>query len=382
MKKILYLASVDWFWIKQRPQHFCELLSENNKVTYLCKQRWKKGKNVVISHSHNENQLNKYQIKINKNLNVIRKKLIPFQNKFKFISYLNDEIYRKYILDLDKKDNYDVIIITYPSLYNVIPKKLFHRKIFLYDCMDNYKSFNNVNKNSILNDEKKLINICNYIVVSSNDLYDNIIKVNSDIKDKTYIINNGVDIKSFNVNSIDKVSDDNLLKKNNNKKVGYVGTISEWVDLELIKSIALRNKNIEFYFIGPISESLNIDSFKSINNIKFVGSQPYYSIPNIVNSLDICIMPFKKSELVQSVNPVKIYEYLAMGKPVIALKYDETDKFGSLIYTYETEKQFEDCLYKILNRREEKDIINERINFAKKNSWKERVNKLEELISD
>jgi len=165
------------------------------------------------------------------------------------------------------------------------------------------------------------------------------------------------------------------------KKVGYIGTISKWVDLELIKNVAMKNMDIDFYIIGPIDRTIKIEKYYDANNVIFTGSQSYCSIPNILNNLDVCIMPFTKTDLVKSVNPVKIYEYLAMGKPVIALRYAETQKFGDLIYTYDTEEEFDCLLKKIFPINEREKLIHKKLEFARKNSWNQRANQFEKLMN-
>lgn len=381
MKKILYLSLVDWFWIKQRPQHISEMLSEKNKVTYLGRTTWRKNSNVLVPHSVNEDKKNEFKIEINKNLLVIRKRLIPLQGKFNIIEKINSKLYKRVISNLEKKNNYDAIILTSPSQYDMIPKHLFKQKVFFYDCMDSHKNFPNVRKQKIILDERNIISISKYITVSSNDLYNKLINENSNIKDKIQIVNNGVDVKTFDINKVNKINDVNIFKRNNKKRVGYLGTISEWLDFDMIKNIALRNNEIDFYIIGPVAKGTDIEKYSKIDNLVFTGSQPYNSVPNILNELNICIMPFKITELIESVNPVKIYEYLAMGKPVIASRYKETLRFGNLIYTYNTEEEFEKLLRMLINKKENEEIIKKRVDFAKDNSWRKRSDQIEKIIN-
>lgn len=381
MKNILYLSLIDWFWIKQRPQHMSEFLSKSNFITYLCRKPWKNNSNVIIRHSNDNYSVSKSIFNLNPNLNVIRKRLIPKEHSFRFIQFLNNKIMKSFLLKLDKKNNYDYIIITHPKQYDILPRKFLNSKIIIYDCMDNYKCWPGCNRESLIDMEKKVLNISSYVIASSENLYNELINYDVNIKNKLYIINNGVDIESFDLNKLGKNNEVNIFKNNNKKRVGYVGTISKWVDLNLVENIAIKNKNLDFYIIGPIENGTDIRKYKNINNIIFTASQPYYSIPNILSKLDITIMPFKKIDLVDSVNPVKVYEYLAMGKPVIALRYTETEKFGDLIYLYDNADEFQLCLNKILNCQEDSKVIENRMEFAKNNSWENRVNILEKMLN-
>lgn len=382
MKSILYISLVDWFWIKQRPQHISEILSKNNKVTYVSRRGWRNNSNTSVAHSKNDCNIHKGSFNLNQNMKIIRKRLIPKENYCKCIKNINNKIISNILKKLNKKNNYDVIIVTHPKQYDIIPKSFLNNKIFIYDCMDNYKCWPNVDKNKLINDEKKIVDISKCVITTSRDLYDEIIKYNNSYSvSKVYIVNNGVDIENFDINKVNKVNDVKIFKQNNKRKVGYIGTISTWVDLDLIKNIALKYSDLDFYIIGPIEKQTYMQKYSKIGNIIFTGSQPYYSIPNILNKLDICIMPFKKTDLVKAVNPVKIYEYLAMGKPVIALRYEETEKFGDLIYMYNNEDEFQLCLDKILQGSESTSVIDRRIKFAQNNSWENRTNTLEKILN-
>ena len=80
MKSILYFSLVDWFWIKQRPHHIPEILSKNNRVVYLCFSSWRGAKHLVNSHLSEQKYFKRSYFKVNKNLIVIRKKILPPKN--------------------------------------------------------------------------------------------------------------------------------------------------------------------------------------------------------------------------------------------------------------------------------------------------------------
>jgi teichuronic acid biosynthesis glycosyltransferase TuaH len=377
MKKILYISLVDWYWIKQRPQHFAEILSKDNLVTYLCIKNFIRDPSLRC-HGLEDDFLDKSIINLSKNLKIVRITEIPKQKKYKFILNLNQWIYRQVLLRLDRKINYDFIFISHPNQYNMLPPKLLAGKKVIYDCMDNYLEFNGINKKQLLENENAILELCHHVIVSSKNLYQKLIKRKSNIVDKISVINNGVDTDRFNLDEIIK-SEENLIRKNNKVKIGYIGTISNWVNLDLIKRVAEYHQEFEFYFIGPKDDNVDISHLKDLDNIIFTGTQSYYKIPELLKCLTVAIMPFEKTELILSVNPVKIYEYLSLGKPVVALRYEETEVFGDLIYTYETEEEFEKKICAAIDENDSK--YKKRIEFANKNSWVSRVNNLKEILN-
>jgi len=384
MKKILYLSLVDWFWIKQRPHHIPEILSKNNKVSYFCSKPWRNNNYLKNSHSRDQAHFKDTHFMINENLEVYRKRFFPHKKFNKFIDPIyrtaksvSDAYIKRFLELLDDQKKFDILFVTHPNQIDFIPKKIVDNTFVIYDCMDNFKKFQPRYENDIIQKERELLKICDVVTVSSSKLYREIEKYN--IKKKIFIINNGVDIERFSPNISEEESNITFFRNNNNKKVAYIGTVDKWIDLELIEKIAKNNKNIDFYVIGPVSRNISIDNYKEVENVIFTGVQPYDTIPYILKKIDVSIMPFIKNELVEAVNPVKIYESLAMGKPVIATRYQETEKFGEYIFMYENIEEFEKILLSLINKKENPDTIQKRIEFAVENSWEKRVNEIESL---
>jgi glycosyltransferase involved in cell wall biosynthesis len=379
MKNILYLSLVDWYWIKQRPQHIAEILSKKNyKITYLSRISWLSGKKNVTYHSENENKENPYEFKENENLLIIRKKLLPKPNLFYPIKLLNDKLMQKYISKLDKSNKYDTIIVTHPLQVKYLNHSIIKDKLVIYDCMDDYKEFHGVDREEVIEGEKKLMEFSHKIIVSSENLKEKITNNYNNVSDKIYVINNGVDTSVFNLDKLNSASDVSLTNNNDKIKLGYIGTINNWLDMKTLKSTALKHSNYEFYIVGPIDLGADVSSITGIENIIFTGAKPYYSVPNILMEFDIALMPFVVTEIIKSVNPVKIYEYMALGKPVITCSYSETEKLSELLYTYKTEEEFQKHIEEAL--RESNDMKEKRISFAFKNSWENRVSNLIEIV--
>ncbi|MDV4150391.1 glycosyltransferase [Clostridium sp. AL.422] len=373
MNKILYISLVDWFWIKQRPHHFVEFLSKDNKVVYFCMQAWKRNPNTVVLNDSSKRETSKSIIDKG-TLSIFRKKVIPFHRKYKFIENINDKLLSKRIEKLEDKNNFDIIIFTHPMQLKYFPEKLLKNKTIVYDCMDNYEEFNYYDRKELLVYESKLYDISGKIVCSSDKLKNKLYNKYSH-KKAIKVINNGVDIKTFDINKVGKST---VIDGDKMNKIAYIGAISEWFDFDLIRNVSLRNPTIYFYIIGPIEKGVDIEKISNLKNVEIVGSIPYDEVPKVLASIDIAIMPFKLNELIKSVNPVKIYEYLSMGKKVLSIRYDETEKFSNYIELYKNEVEFEEKLKKLLK---EECSIDYKIDYAKKNSWSKRVDEFYEYIT-
>jgi teichuronic acid biosynthesis glycosyltransferase TuaH len=369
MKKILYLSINDWIGMKQRARHIAEKLSVNHKVIYVSHIMWKKN----YYKGYTTKEYNQKKIYYNENLIVLRRKYFPF-NRNKIINMLNILLKKIFLNKIIKYFKPDVLWITIPEQIQQIPPG-YNGKI-IYDCMDNHSKFNNDIKQDIY--EKALVKLSNYIFVTSNDLYN---KISTYSKNNITIVNNGVDIKLFQDYYMkDKSKIHSPLEIVPNRKiVGYFGTVMEWFDVDLLILLAKNMPNIDFIIIGPIENKQIFKASELHHNIKLIGFKKFDELPPYLYHFDVCIMPFIVNDLIRSVNPVKIYEYLSMGKPVVMPYYNEVSIFSKYVYfsnnSHEFLEKIELALYE-----NNPILITERINFAKLNSWESRVHKIEEII--
>ncbi len=234
------------------------------------------------------------------------------------------------------------------------------------------------NNEQLFNLEKTLCKRADILISSADYLKQKLIK-RYNLNRKIDVINNA----SAEINSIDenislppKIQD--IFSTTETKKLVYIGTISNWFDFDLMIKIVANNKNIALVIFGPfdtiIPEHERIIYHKPVEH-KYIFS--------IMQKADALIMPFKLNELVKSVNPVKAYEYIYSGKPVILRKYNETEKFEDFCYLYET---FSDLIKLIQQLPENKLIAKQErqncIRFIENNTWDKRVKSILKLISD
>jgi len=140
VKSILYFSLVDWFWIKQRPHHIPEILSKNNRVVYLCFSSWRGAKHLVNSHLREQKYFKRSHFKVNKNLIVIRKKILPPKNMgllniaYKPAKSFLDRHIKRYIKKLDSTNKFDILILTSPNQISFFTDDLLSGKFIIYDC--------------------------------------------------------------------------------------------------------------------------------------------------------------------------------------------------------------------------------------------------------
>jgi glycosyltransferase involved in cell wall biosynthesis len=114
----------------------------------------------------------------------------------------------------------------------------------------------------------------------------------------------------------------------------------------------------------------------------FRGVVPHEKLPDVLNGVQAFIMPFKVTPLVEGVDPVKLYEYLAFGKEVIAVRYPEIERFEKFVHLY-TSNEHAFTLFKKLSNKvlEQKNRINTTSEFLKQNTWSTRAAALLPLLN-
>jgi glycosyltransferase involved in cell wall biosynthesis len=102
--------------------------------------------------------------------------------------------------------------------------------------------------------------------------------------------------------------------------LGFIGTLFNFLDFELMEEVARTHHDKTMVLVGPVEANAEeaVARLTSIPNVVHVGRQPQSTMPAWVASFDVCLNPFKRSRVADSVNPLKVYEYLAAGKPVVS----------------------------------------------------------------
>lgn len=240
--------------------------------------------------------------------------------------------------------------------------------IHVYDCMDLHGGFGSSSLEVEML-EKTLFSKLSKLIVSSDYLYKMVKKdypqiVNENIK----IIKNGCNISDFPFSSESKWD---------TRIIGYFGAIAEWFDAELIIEAAKLLPNFKFELIGQVlNESFQIDDLPS--NIHLLGEIPYNNLPEKTKNWSCAIIPFKVTELIKATNPVKLYEYSALGLPVLSSPIPEVIGASIKSYIFSNPTEFIKNI-EIAKKEDNPKVRSERRNFAKLNTWNERAKLLNEF---
>lgn len=161
--------------------------------------------------------------------------------------------------------------------------------------------------------------------------------------------------------------------------LGYVGTISSWFDFDALIKVVNEFTSIEIYLIGP-TENLGLN-LPQHERIKFLGAVRHEDLLTYASGFDALLMPFQVTELIQSVDPIKLYEYIFFNKPIVSVRYAEIDRFAEFVDFYTNHEGLISIINRYLTEGFRKKYSDEmRDRFVATNTWAQRVVCIEERL--
>jgi glycosyltransferase involved in cell wall biosynthesis len=198
----------------------------------------------------------------------------------------------------------------------------FGEDVVIYDCADEISEFRQarMRREAVRAQERELIRRADAVVTTSQRLFD----AKSPHAKIARLIRNAADIKHFNraLNPGPRPADMAHLEK---PVVGFYGYLADWLDWPLIERVVREGKEFDWVFIGPTTRSLA--ELEGLPNFHHLGRKPYSMLPDYLGHFACGHIPFDRTPLTLNVNPVKLYEYLAGGVPVVATPLPELEAF-------------------------------------------------------
>ncbi|MCQ6278672.1 glycosyltransferase [Bacillus sp. EB600] len=379
--KIMIATSAgDWEGIQHRPHHFMKRAAKSNRtviyvdppVTLLGPL---KNKNLLA----NWKRWLKGLVKVEENLFVLSPPpTLPFGSKYRFINKINQFFLSKSIKkELSTFNGEDLELYSFlPGSVDLIKHIPFNN--VYYDCVDDHASFTGlINPKVIHTMEKELVEKADVCFATASQL----IEDRKEWSTNFHLIPNGAEYEHFAVVQEEKLLLPSDMENIAKPIIGFYGGISDWINLDIIADAARKLTECSFVLLGPIDT--DISQFKDLANVHFLGSKQYNRLPNYIQQFDICLISFKINKLTKSVNPIKMYEYLSSGKPVISTPLQEVLHYRDVIEIVTNSEELLNAISRIIDVKENfnsPEAIKKRQKVGKENSWDSRWEKVLSLI--
>jgi glycosyltransferase involved in cell wall biosynthesis len=208
-------------------------------------------------------------------------------------------------LDFLGRGRRPILIAGLPHAVDVLP--FVPHQALIYHCADDYAHVRGF-PSSLPELEADLCQQADLVITTSETLAESRRQFNPN----THWIPNAADIEHFSRT----VAPAAELLPVPGPVIGFVGGLSEWVDIELLGHLARSRKDWSFVLIGPVGS--DVASIQHLPNVRLLGARPYADLPSYLAAIDVALIPFKQDPVTYHADPITAYEYLAAGVPIVA----------------------------------------------------------------
>lgn len=265
-----------------------------------------------------------------------------------------------------------VVINAFQPALGALLRGGFDERLLLYYCYDEISAAPWIKKHGP-HSERRFLPMADAVITSSRQLAGAKRKANP----RCYTVLNGVDDRLFRPQPLHREAP--FAREGYQAVIGYLGSVDLRLDYRLLGEVIARCPDYLFVFVGRLNHAGGQGQLSSFDNVRLLGSQPPGSLPGFVQHFDLGIIPFLDNELTAGIYPLKVNEYLAMGKPVVATPFGDMSDFRRHIQLAGNPTAFRQAINRALSENHPK-IQQQRIDFARRNSWRERARQLHELI--
>jgi glycosyltransferase involved in cell wall biosynthesis/GT2 family glycosyltransferase len=229
----------------------------------------------------------------------------------------------------------------------------------VYDCMDYHAGFS-TNTAAMLAVEDELLREADLVVVSSKLLQEQAAKHN----EKILLLPNACDFQHFAAVA--------PRPDRNRPTVGYYGAIADWFDSELAAAVARLLPDWRFLLVGS-TYTADLRPFQGLANVEFTGEVPYGELPRYLAEMDVLFIPFKKTPLTDATNPVKFFEIMAAGKPLVSVPLPELAPYAEqgLVELVSTPEEAAQAIRRAFST-DSDEARRQRRTFAREHTWEAR----------
>ncbi len=363
-RDIIYFSCVAWDPIKQRPHQITLQMARTNRVLYV---------EPMLSIATRafqgfESPLPRLR-RVSSGLFVYTPpSFLPFSLKSSLANRINKRLLRESVKRVVKRLGFSrpILGVSHPQDEALLGH--FRECVSFYDCMDDYSALPDprANPELVARMERQLLHKADQIFVSSRPLFESL----NGFQEKCALVRNGVVASQFG--DQESGSFPSALNGIPEPLIGYIGVLGAWMDGEALAFLARSRPDWSLVLIGPILDRALAKRLRSFRNVYLLGTKCHEDLPALVRRFAVALIPFALTRLTRAVDPIKLYEYLAAGKPVVTSDLPEVRRFGDLVSIYYSREQLVRLVEAHLQETGTVEQMRRR-RAAMDNTWEDRV---------
>jgi len=254
---------------------------------------------------------------------------------------------------------------------------IFDPTLIIYNPVDRYSEFSFVDSAKIANYERYIASRADAIICTADAIRKDLEPYNS----HCFTVTHGVDVNHFH-SAFQNNSVPEDIKNIPSPIIGFIGGLADWVNFDLLLDVANRYPEASFVLIGKTSpEVRGLEKLESQSNVHFLGYKDYKVLPDYLKQFTVCLIPYVINERLVAVDPIKLREYLALGKPVVSVDLPEVRKLQDVVYIGENNKDFVDKIGKAMTE-DNPSLTEERIRVAGRSDWGVKIEEISSIVND
>ncbi|MFS0728089.1 glycosyltransferase [Paenibacillus sp. 1P07SE] len=332
MRTIIFPPMIDWDWMTQRPQQLMKQFARSGCRVFYCNRTSLSGQKVLM---------------------------LPGEPGLQIV-YDHERWLREDYAHIRASSSEVIVWCSKPDLAASLNR--YEPDTVIYDCVDDLPQW--------YAEEETMVRLADGIVCTSARLDKRLSRRYPD-KPRLLLRNGYDEDMGLHVTGLrdERMTMPGDLPSGEKPLIGFVGAWAPWVDAALLSRIAhMRDIDWEVVVIG--AELGRRYELAHLPNIHYLGQRPHRELAAYIAMLDICLVPFLPQQVTLAANPVKVYEYLAAGKPVVSTDLPECREMGEVV---EVGRNHDEVLELIARRLKEPGSADPRRGYALCNSWRQRA---------
>lgn len=308
--------------------------------------------------------------------------VLPFYNKKREINKINQKRFAKYLAKICRENGFgdDFLLWCYsPMSCDVVEplaKELGIRaedlwKRTVYDCVDRHSAYPGMIDPLVVDkQEEDLASRCGVVFATAQGLWERLKTFNPN----SYLIPNGAAYELFSTAA-------SMEKEGISPHFGFVGMLQECIDYDIIRAVAESFPQGKVTFIGRALPGVDLSWMEKYSNVEYLGLMPQKELPKKIKDFDVCLNVFADNDLSKDVSPLKFYEYLATGIPIVStpVPYQVND-YKDCVYIANGPEDFIEKCKEALAEPKDSPARARRMELGKACSWDERVKLMKEIL--